>query len=193
MLGEGVGQVRLARPEVNQELALTNAVLELIPTHVHGLGPLLFHGLVGETSGRGVVDLNGRGRVRMAELKERGADGYRLLGIEVARADFSLGGRPNDDVDDGAERVDGSIEGRDAGRRGSGVDRRGAEGKMPSGTAARTCLGEVRGIAVQVQAYVASVVADDGQWVRYRIVHHPLTRCERVLGGLFARRRWFPL
>jgi hypothetical protein len=42
MPGKGIGKVIFARPIVNKELFLAHAVLEPIPSHVHGFGPFCF-------------------------------------------------------------------------------------------------------------------------------------------------------
>jgi hypothetical protein len=59
VLGKRVGKVGVARPKINQKLALAHAVLQPVPSHVHGLRSLLLHGVVGETFSSGVVDLHG--------------------------------------------------------------------------------------------------------------------------------------
>jgi hypothetical protein len=124
MFGERVSHVCFAWSVVDKELALPDTVLEPVPTHVHCFGSLLLHGPVGEAVGCRVVDLEGRWRLGMAQFQERGTDGDRVLGIEVARSDLSLGSSPDDDIDDGAERVNGAIEGRNGGGRGGGIDGR---------------------------------------------------------------------
>ena len=73
MLGEGVGKICDPGAVVYQELLLAYTVLDPMETHVHGLGPFLFHSLVGKACGGGVVDLHWGGRLRMLEFLEGGA------------------------------------------------------------------------------------------------------------------------
>ena len=136
MFGEGVGQVGFTRSVIDQELALPDTVLEPVPAHVHGLGPFLLHGPVGETVGRGVVDLDRRGGLGMSQFLQRGAHWYSVLGVEIGSPDLGLGGGSHDYINDGAECVDGSIEGRDIdGGRGR-IDGVVAEKVMTGSTAA---------------------------------------------------------
>jgi hypothetical protein len=124
MFGERVSHVGFSWSVVDKELALTDAVLEPVPTHVHCLGSLLLHGPVGKAVGCRAVDLEGRRGLGMTQFQERGTDGDRVLGIEVARSDLGLGSRPNDDIYDGAERVNGATEGRNVRWRFGGIDGR---------------------------------------------------------------------
>ena len=68
VLGEWVSQVVFARAIVNEELVLSNAVFEPVPPHVHGFGPLLFHGAIGKPFRSSVVDLHWGGWLGMSEL-----------------------------------------------------------------------------------------------------------------------------
>ena len=59
-----------SKPPVNDELALLGLVLNPIKSHVNGLGPFLFDGAVGESDGKGVVDLHGNRRLGMTHFLE---------------------------------------------------------------------------------------------------------------------------
>ena len=50
--------------------------------NVHRLEHFFHHGLVGDVSGGGVVELNGRGGLRPAHLDESVSEGYHGLGAD---------------------------------------------------------------------------------------------------------------
>jgi hypothetical protein len=52
------------------ELFLADAVADPIETHVNGLGVFLLDGIVGQSSGGGVVSLEWRGRLLVSEFLE---------------------------------------------------------------------------------------------------------------------------
>ena len=58
------------------------AASEPTEAHVHGLEHFFHHGLVGDTSGGGVVALNKRGGLRPAHFDESVSEGYHGLGTD---------------------------------------------------------------------------------------------------------------
>ncbi len=57
---------------VDDELALTDTVLDPIKMHIHGFGAFLFDAVIGDASRSAGVNLDGRRRLRLAEFGEVG-------------------------------------------------------------------------------------------------------------------------
>ena len=57
VFGEVIGTVGVARAPKDVKLALADPVTDPIKMHVNGLGPLLFHGVIGNAAGGAVVSL----------------------------------------------------------------------------------------------------------------------------------------
>jgi len=57
VFGEVIGMVGAAGVPKNVELALADPVTNPIKLHVDGFGPLLFHGVIGNSAGSAVVGL----------------------------------------------------------------------------------------------------------------------------------------
>lgn len=111
MLGVVVAKVVAARTPVYQELALVDAVLDPVETHVHGLGLALAYGAVGDASGANIVYLNVGGRLWMTNFDEGGAECDTIVGIVEETSKFRFGVRGNDVTDDGADGANGAIVG----------------------------------------------------------------------------------
>ena len=79
MLGTAFGQVLVSWCPVVAEVFLGVAAAEPTEAHVHGLENFVHHGLVGNSSGGGVVALNGRGGLRPAHFNESVSEGYHGL------------------------------------------------------------------------------------------------------------------
>ena len=107
-----------------------------------------------------------------------------LLRREVPRADFTLCCGTDNDVDDLAQGVYGSIEWRDANRRFGWIKRARAEKEMPCGSTACFALGQVRAIGMCVQYHVAGVILDDGERIAVCKIHEPRHFLFGVLGGI---------
>ena len=72
MFGEVVGEVVSTAAPVYQKLALFDAVPNLEEMHIHRLGSALFHSIICDSRGAGVVGLDGGCRLGMAHvLKNR--------------------------------------------------------------------------------------------------------------------------
>ena len=83
VFGEVIRQVQEAFVPKDSELVLKNAILNPIKFHVVGFGAALFDGLVGDSRGSGVVNLDWRGRLRVAHFMEGSADAAGFAGIVV--------------------------------------------------------------------------------------------------------------
>ena len=116
MFGERVGKVVFSGPKVEEKLALANSVLKPVPAHVHGFGPLLFHGPVCEAIGSGVIDLDGGGCLGVSQLSKGCSDGDYVLTVQIASSNLGLGSGANNNVDDLTQSVDGAVERWNAGR-----------------------------------------------------------------------------
>ena len=79
VFGWVIAQVGGPRGPIHKELLLTDAVLYPVIAHVHCAGLLLFHRLVGNSHGSGVVDLDWCGWLGVVHFGQGGADGHCLL------------------------------------------------------------------------------------------------------------------
>ena len=109
----------------------------------------------------------------MIEFGQGDADGNGFLAVHIGGTDFSLCGRADDDVEDFAESVHGTIEGRHTNGRHVGVTWGVAEEKMTSSPAAGAGLREIGSVAVEVQYHAAGAVPDDGPWVGGNVIQDP--------------------
>ena len=167
---EVVGEVFVSWSPVDQELALLDAVLYPIESHVHGFGFALSDSAVGDASGGRVIGLNGRCRLWVMHLVERRAGGGGIAGIVEESGKFDLCCRGHDVFEDAADCVDGTI--------GCwlgcwwlvGMLGFVAEEEASSDAASGFGLGLVRGVAVDVENHVAGDVADGGIWVGDAVV-----------------------
>lgn len=110
VFGVVVGQIFDAGFPVDTKLTLADTISHPVKTHVDGFGAALFDCVVDDTGGAGVVNLDGRGRLRPTEINESGANGHSVLGIVEAGANLRFGGRCHDVAQDVADNVDRSIE-----------------------------------------------------------------------------------
>ena len=82
MLGTVVSQVLVSWCPVVAEVFLGVAASEPPEAHVHGLEHFVYHGLVGDACGGGVVALNRRVGLRPAHFYESVPEGYHGLGAD---------------------------------------------------------------------------------------------------------------
>ena len=170
MFGERISEVSTAGTVVDQELLLPDAITNPVEAHVHCFGTLLLDCVVGEAFSCGVVHLHGCGRLGMIELGERDAKRDGLPAIDVGSSNFSLGGGADDNVEDFADGVNGTVQSRNISGGQVWVDGCVAEKEMAAGATARAGLGKVRGVTVSVQDHVTGVVSNDGVGVGGHIV-----------------------
>ena len=111
MLRVVVRLVEVARFPVDEELTKSSSVLEPVVVHVDGFGAPLLDGVVGEAGARGVVDLDGGGRLGMPEFFERCSDRYRFSGCHVGSRDFGFCGGPHHISHDFANDMEGAVHG----------------------------------------------------------------------------------
>ena len=71
---------------------------------------IFHHGLVGDTSGGGVVALNGRGGMIPAHFDESFSEGYHGLGADEEACEFGFSGGRHDVLDYLGYCEDGSVE-----------------------------------------------------------------------------------
>jgi hypothetical protein len=88
VLGEWVCHVGDARAEIHQELALSHAILQPTPSHIHGLGSLLLDGVICETFSSGIVYLHGGRWLIVAQFAQCNDDGDRCLAVEISRSNL---------------------------------------------------------------------------------------------------------
>ena len=89
---EVIGKIVGTFLPVDSELALANAVADPVKTHVDGFGAALFHCVVDDAFGAGVVGLDGSGALGPAHFDECVADHAAILSIVKEGADFGFGG-----------------------------------------------------------------------------------------------------
>ena len=81
MLGEVVGLVEMAWFPVDKELALADAVAELVELHVNGFGSFLFDGVINDAGGGVVVGLERGRRLGVAQFFQSDTDGTGVFGV----------------------------------------------------------------------------------------------------------------
>ena len=89
VFGVVVGKVGSAGHPVDEELSLSDSILDPIKAHINGFGSLLFDGLVGKTHGHGIVNLDWRGWLWVSQFNEGVADGGGFLAIEERGSNIS--------------------------------------------------------------------------------------------------------
>ena len=119
--------------------------------HLHRARPLPLQRPVGDADGRRVVDVDGRRRLRVAELLEGELKNSALLDVEEEGAKLGLRRAQRDEFEDGAEDMDGAIQAD-----GLAVAGEPAKEKIPPGPALRPGLRKVGGVRVDVEDHVAA-------------------------------------
>ena len=150
---------------MDEKLALFDAISDPIKSHVHCFGTTLFDGLVADAGCTGVVGLNGSGGLRVTHVFEGGAKHSSFLAIVEQCCEFSFGGGGEYGDHDGGVNVDGAVwrRRRRVGWRdlewiGEGV----AEEEVAAGARACLLLGEIRGVAVDMENHAARVIPEGG-------------------------------
>ena len=188
MLSEIIGSVGFAGPPIDLELSLADTVTDPIKAHIHGFGSFLLDGLVGNPVANFVVSGHGGRSLRMPELGEGDALGYRVLAIDEEAGEFAFSHAGKDGFEDLAGDADSSIERR---WRRVGVFQIGAfVTEVVKSGHTRSCLrfGEVRGVAFDIENHVAGMISDLGVGVGRSVVEE-LGDClhgELGGGGLFG-------
>jgi len=108
--GEKVGQVVGPLPPNDAELCLGDAVTNPVKTHVHGLGSLELHCVVGNANGTIIVAENNGLGLWMVEGEEHNAEPHAKLRVDEHGAILGLRSGQNDDIEGVAETMDGAID-----------------------------------------------------------------------------------
>ena len=90
-------------------MTLTYSIAQPVEAHVHGFGSFLFDGVVGDPGGALVVELEGRGSLRVAEFFEGLTERDDVFCSEVACSCFCLLCGGHYCVDEFAHDVDGVV------------------------------------------------------------------------------------
>jgi len=153
-----VGKIANAGLPLDDELAVLDAILEPIETHVNCFGAFLLHSSIEDATGDTVVSCDESGRLGPSHFMESLPEGDSGLGIDECRAGLGFGGGRDDIAHDASEDMEGSIE-----RCGEAMEfvGMGAEPKETSGSGASIGLREVGGIGVIVEDHVAGNEFDD--------------------------------
>jgi len=80
-----VGKIANARPPLDDELAILDAILEPIGTHVNCFGPFLFDSSIEDAAGNTVVSCDDSGRLGPSHFMEGLSEGDSGLGIDECR------------------------------------------------------------------------------------------------------------
>ena len=96
MLGVIISIIMTSRAPVYKKLTQFRPVLQPIVVHVDGLSAFLFNGVVCEAGARSVIDLDGRGRLWMAELFECCSDGDSFARRHIGCCNFGFCCRAHD-------------------------------------------------------------------------------------------------
>ena len=94
---------------MNMELPLSDSVTQPIEAHAHGLGHILFDGVVDDASRVFVVELEWCGSLRVSEFCEGFVEWDEVFCGEEACASLSFLSEGHDGVDQLADDVDGVI------------------------------------------------------------------------------------
>lgn len=109
MLGEIIGEIVGSTFPVDEELALLDAILYPVKTHVHSFGSALFDGVVGYSCGAGIVGLQGRGWLGMTHVIEGRAEHGGFFAVVEECSKFGFGGGGKDGSHNGGVDVDSTI------------------------------------------------------------------------------------
>ena len=110
MLGEVVTNIGAVRAPVNEELATTGAILNIIKVNVNGFGFFL-NGVIGKTCGSGFVYTDRGRRLVVSDLGKGGVNGNGLLAVEKSGDNFCFGGKGYDIGKNLGKGEDGGIDG----------------------------------------------------------------------------------
>jgi len=105
-----VGKIANAGLPLDDELAIVDAILEPIETHVNGFGAFLFNSSIEDATGNTVVSCDDSGRLGPSHFMESLSEGDSGLGIDECRAGLGFGGQREDVAHDASEDMEGSIE-----------------------------------------------------------------------------------
>jgi len=153
-----VRKIANARPPLDDELTILDAILEPIEMHVNCFGPFLFDSSIEDAAGDTVVSWDDSGQLGPSHFMEGLLEGGSGLGIDECRAGLGFGGRREDIAHDASEDMEGSIERRSEAMEFVGV---GAKPKETSGSGASVGLREIGGICVVVEDHVTGKEFDD--------------------------------
>ena len=148
VFGVVVRKVGSSRHPVDEELSLSDSILDPIKAHINGFGSLLFDGLVGKTHCHGIVNLDWSGWLWVPQFNEGVADGDCFLAIEERGTDLGFRGRGHDVAHDLGEGEKRSIEWRNGKRGDIRVEGCIAEEIMSSCATAGFGFTQVRSIGV---------------------------------------------
>ena len=108
--GEKVGQVVGPLSPNDAELCLCDAITNPVKAHVHGLGALELHGVVGNANSTIIVTENDGLGLWVAKVEEHDAEPYTKLRVDEHGAVLGLRSGGNNDIEGVAETVDGAID-----------------------------------------------------------------------------------
>lgn len=111
MLGIVVREIASSRFPLNDKLAILDAVLEPIETHVYGFGALLFDSVIEDAPGHAVVGGDDSGGLGPSHFAESDSEWNSSLGIEEGGAGLGLSCGTEDIAHDACENMEGPIEG----------------------------------------------------------------------------------
>jgi len=109
VLQAAVGKIANVSFPLDDELAVLDAILEPIETHVNCFGAFLFHSSIADAVGNTVISCDDSGRLGPSHFMEDLPEGGSGLGIDESRAGLSFGGRREDVAHDAREDMEGPI------------------------------------------------------------------------------------
>ena len=95
---------------VDDKFYLAGTIADPVETNIDCFGPFLLDRIVSKDVGSGIVDLDRRGWLCMAEFKEEDADGHGLLFIGVGGSNFGLNRQTHDIGHDAGDGVNRAVE-----------------------------------------------------------------------------------
>jgi len=104
-----VGKIANARLPLDDELAILDAIMEPIETHVNGFRAFLFNSSIEDATGDTVVSCDDSDRLGPSHFMESLPEWDSGLGIDESRAGLGFGGQREDVAHDASEDMEGPI------------------------------------------------------------------------------------
>jgi len=153
-----VGKIANVRLPLDDELAILDAILEPIETHVNGFGAFLFNRSIEDATGNTIVSCDDSGRLGPFHFMESLPEWDSGLGIDESRAGLGFSGQIEDVAHDASKDMESPIEWHGEAMEFVGM---GAKPKETSRLGASIGLREIGGISVVVEDHVTCKEFDD--------------------------------
>ena len=96
VFGKIIGEICFPRGPENFEMTLFDTVANPVESHVYGPRALLIDSVIGDSTGGGIVGLDGSSFLSVAHFLQGGSKNLALFGVDEEASNFSFGGRGHD-------------------------------------------------------------------------------------------------